>query len=183
MKLLIIRHGKTDANLQNLVQGSGIDMPLNAIGAMEAETAGFNLKSLYKLPVIYCSCLLRARQTADILAPYFKAEVMPLKGLEEVNFGDAEGMASTDARQKYREVFETINDESNPLAAEAKIPNGESVSESLSRGLAALECIKTMTSAPMAGVVTHGSLMFNLYKYFFHQEKVFDNLEYFEIEI
>jgi len=183
MKLLIFRHGKTDANLQNIVQGSGIDQPLNPIGITEAEAAGFNLKSLYTLPIVYCSTLIRARQTADILAKYFRAEVMPLKGLEEIHFGEAEGMLSADAKQIYHDVFAAIADDKNPMSCEAKIPGGESVSESLTRGLAALECIKTVCPAEMAAVVTHGSLMFNLYKYFFGQERVFDNLEYFELEI
>ena len=29
MKLLIIRHGQTDGNVKGLVQGAGLDLPLN----------------------------------------------------------------------------------------------------------------------------------------------------------
>lgn len=32
MKLLIIRHGQTDGNVKGLVQGAGLDLPLNETG-------------------------------------------------------------------------------------------------------------------------------------------------------
>ena len=183
MKLLFIRHGETDANLQRTVQGCGINLPLNSVGTMEAETAGFNLKSKYKLPVIYCSNLERAKQTAQILAGYFQAEVLPLKGLEEVCFGEAEGMPVDEFRQKYADVFAAIDDLNNPNAKEVKIPGGESVSETLSRALKAIESIKNMDMAPCVGVVTHASLMCNIYRYFFGVKRHFGNLEYFELEV
>ena len=67
MKLLIIRHGQTDGNVKGLVQGAGLDLPLNETGRAQAAAAAEKLLSLH-LPVIYSSTMLRARQTAEIIA-------------------------------------------------------------------------------------------------------------------
>ena len=36
MKLIIFRHGETDGNVRNIVQGAGIDCPLNETGKKQA---------------------------------------------------------------------------------------------------------------------------------------------------
>ena len=36
MKLIIFRHGETDGNVKNIVQGAGIDCPLNETGKKQA---------------------------------------------------------------------------------------------------------------------------------------------------
>ncbi|NDE62419.1 MAG: histidine phosphatase family protein, partial [Cyclobacteriaceae bacterium] len=36
-KIYLVRHGQTDYNLQGVVQGSGIDAPINATGRAQAE--------------------------------------------------------------------------------------------------------------------------------------------------
>ena len=54
MKLLIIRHGQTDGNVKGLVQGAGLDLPLNETGRAQAAAAAEKLLSLH-LPVIYSS--------------------------------------------------------------------------------------------------------------------------------
>ena len=63
MKLLIIRHGQTDGNVKGLVQGAGLDLPLNETGRAQAAAAAEKLLSLH-LPVIY-SCLLYTSDAAD----------------------------------------------------------------------------------------------------------------------
>jgi len=36
MKLIIFRHGETDGNVRNIIQGAGIDCPLNETGKKQA---------------------------------------------------------------------------------------------------------------------------------------------------
>lgn len=79
MKLLIIRHGQTDGNVKGLVQGAGLDLPLNETGRAQAAAAAEKLLSLY-LPVIYSSTMLRARQTAKLSPPASVARRLPSKG-------------------------------------------------------------------------------------------------------
>lgn len=62
--LYIMRHGRTDWNERNKLQGR-TDIPLNAAGRKMAEEAAAVYKNV-PLDVCYCSPLARARQTAEI---------------------------------------------------------------------------------------------------------------------
>lgn len=182
MKLYIFRHGQTDGNVRNIVQGAGIDLPLNETGKVQAE----NLKaSLAKenLPVIYCSKMQRAQNTAQIVASSNGAAVVPIDGLEEVHFGEAEGMLSADAHVKYADIFAIIHDPDNPLHNDIGIPGSETVRQSTERGIKALEHIRDNCRFDKAGVASHGALMFNLYKHYFGEEHRFENCEYFILDI
>ena len=44
--LTIVRHGQTDANIKRIIDGQGIDSPLNNIGLQEAQAAGKALQNL-----------------------------------------------------------------------------------------------------------------------------------------
>ena len=121
MKLIIFRHGETDGNVKNIVQGAGIDCPLNETGKKQAALLRDKLAS-EKLPAIYCSHLCRARETAEIVASSNYAPVIERDGLEEVHYGIAEGMLSAEAHVKFAAVLEAINDKSNPDRFDVSIP-------------------------------------------------------------
>ena len=63
--LYIIRHGKTDWNLKHKLQGR-TDIPLNDEGRAMALEAGERYKDVH-FDVCYCSPLIRARETAELL--------------------------------------------------------------------------------------------------------------------
>lgn len=72
MEILIVRHGETDFNKNNIKQGQEFDVPLNNTGLEQAKKTGLYLRdhlknNNYNLDAIYCSKLLRAKQTADII--------------------------------------------------------------------------------------------------------------------
>lgn len=182
MKLLIIRHGQTDGNVKGLVQGAGLDLPLNETGRTQAAAAAEKLLSRH-LPVIYSSTMLRARQTAEIIAAGVGCPTVAVEGLEEVHFGETEGMLSEDAHRIYGDVFEVINNEGHPRRFDVCLPGGESIRQSTERGMKALREIAARADVPVVGVVTHGALMFNLYYHVFKQARRFDNCEFFELEL
>ena len=63
----VFRHGQTDMNVAQLWQGSQSDCLLNEVGKKQAEELGKKVK--HKLITkLYCSPLLRAVQTANIVA-------------------------------------------------------------------------------------------------------------------
>ncbi len=182
MKMLIIRHGQTDGNVREIVQGAGVDMPLNDTGRAQAAALGEKLKA-FDLPVIYCSEMLRARQTAEIAAAETGSVVRPVAGLEEVHFGEAEGMLSSEAHKIYGHVFEVINNEESPGRFDISLPGGETINQSVERALNALRQIAGESMSPVVGVVSHGALMYNLYYRFFETSRRFDNCEFFELEM
>lgn len=65
MKLYVIRHGHTRMNKQNIYNGQ-VDEDLIEEGIQDAMRAQEIVKDM-KLDVIYCSPLLRAKHTCDII--------------------------------------------------------------------------------------------------------------------
>ena len=63
--LYIIRHGKTDWNVRHKLQGR-TDIPLNEEGRQMAEAAREEYRDVH-FDVYFCSPLIRARETAEIL--------------------------------------------------------------------------------------------------------------------
>lgn len=182
MKVIIIRHGQTDDNINNIVQGSGGNSPINEIGKKQTFEAAKKLKE-FNLSIIYCSKMLRAYQTAEIIAAQTKCLLKPIDGLEEVHFGEAEGMIVDEAHKKYADIFEIINNKDNPKCFDVSIPKGETVRQSLLRGIGTLQKIINNENNSVIGIVTHGGIMFNLYEHFFDKQRVFANCEFFEIEL
>src|SRR6185369_16933392 len=66
---VLIRHGATDASAAHpqILQGSATDSPLSAIGERQAEQTGQFLATR-RIDALYCSPMLRARQTAGPIA-------------------------------------------------------------------------------------------------------------------
>ncbi|MBR1752384.1 MAG: histidine phosphatase family protein [Ruminococcus sp.] len=65
--IYIIRHGKTELNKNNVLQGRS-DHPLNDEGIKQAQRAAELFKGI-SLDYVYSSPLIRAVQTAKIAAP------------------------------------------------------------------------------------------------------------------
>ena len=87
--LYIIRHGKTDWNVMHKLQGK-TDIPLNESGIVMAKEAHDRYKDVH-FDVCYCSPLIRARQTADLLLEGRNVPIVIDNRLEEMGFGIYEG--------------------------------------------------------------------------------------------
>lgn len=59
--LYVIRHGQVDTNIKNQVNGWN-EEKLNSVGIQQAINAGNQLKNI-KIDVVFCSPLLRTKQT------------------------------------------------------------------------------------------------------------------------
>jgi probable phosphoglycerate mutase len=98
-KIYIVRHGQTDFNLQNIVQGSGVDSNLNARGVAQAN-AFFECYKHIPFDKVYTSSLKRTRQTVqgfvDLGIP-----TESLSGLNEICWGNKEGYKITPDEDQY----------------------------------------------------------------------------------
>ena len=88
MRLLILRHGATRANDLHRYAGRRTDEPLSERGVEQCRRAGVD----ERVRRVYASPMLRALQTARLCFP--NAEVVPVPGLEEFDFGDFEGRSA-----------------------------------------------------------------------------------------
>ena len=132
-KIYLTRHGETDFNKRGVVQGSGIDADLNALGRKQAE-AFYQAYKNHPFDKLYVSGLKRTSQSmAQFIASGMAFEA--LEELNEISWGNREGQAFNAANDRY--YFEMINKWRNGQTDFA-IDGGESpeqVAMRLSRGL------------------------------------------------
>ncbi len=86
-----VRHGQTDFNLFKITQGQ-IDTSLNRTGLAQAQKLAEELKD-YKFDNVYCSPLIRTRQTLEAIMKYHP-ETIPITfddRLKEIGKGVLEG--------------------------------------------------------------------------------------------
>ncbi len=88
MRLILVRHGETDYNVQKLNQGWA-DTRLTENGIKQARAVGQRLKD-EKIDDVYLSDLLRTRETADEILKIIKLSAQPLPWLKERNLGEFE---------------------------------------------------------------------------------------------
>lgn len=89
MKVYVVRHGETDWNLENRLQGAN-DVPLNEHGIRQAEETREVLKD-YDFDVIFSSPYKRAAMTARIINADRQLPVFFDNRLRERSFGVNEG--------------------------------------------------------------------------------------------
>ena len=91
--LYIMRHGKTDWNNERRIQGR-TDIPLNEEGRQMAIDAAKEYKDVH-FDVCYCSTLIRARETAELLLKGRDVPIIYDERLVEMGFGIYEGIANS----------------------------------------------------------------------------------------
>lgn len=157
--LWLVRHGQTDWNVEGRYQGQA-DPPLNRIGLAEAEQAARKLAG-EPLRAIYSSDLLRARQTAALIAQASGAPLRLEPRLREVNLGAWEGMLFDQIRANYPQ--ELREREQNPL--NSRPPGGETVEEVWQRARAVVSEISRRHAGEQVALVSHGLTLGTLLAY------------------
>ena len=133
-RLYLCRHGETDWNTQDRIQGS-TDNALNAVGRTQVRALAESLQDV-PFGLVASSNLQRARETADAVAEFHPAATRRADAFfAEMNFGELEG-------RTLSEIRPTVY---NPTIArwadgdvDAAWPGGESPSAVAERGIAGL---------------------------------------------
>ncbi len=87
--IYIVRHGQTELNSRQVLQGRS-DFPLNDRGMQQANETKEKLKGI-KFDAVYSSPLIRAVQTAKLIAP--EKEPVIDGRLIEMDYGPYEGLS------------------------------------------------------------------------------------------
>lgn len=90
MKLYFVRHGQTDWNIQNRLQGAS-NIPLNSTGIEQAHILANKLNSIH-FDYIISSPLDRALCTANIINQHRNIPLITCDSLLERSFGCLEGI-------------------------------------------------------------------------------------------
>ena len=154
MKLIFVRHGQSTYNLENRFTGWR-DPPLTETGEKQALNIVEELNE-YIIDLIYCSTLLRAKQTALIIQNNHKQisnEIIYDSSLNERNYGNWSG--------KNKEEIKTEVGENEFLAVRRgwhnPPENGESLEDTAKRANIWLEKIKSQNNNNNLLIVSHGN--------------------------
>ena len=148
----LVRHGKDD----DTVRGGWSQQPLTDEGEVQAaELAVFVQKSGLGIQQVYSSDLLRAMQTAQIVADSLRLPIVPKLEFREVNKGNLAGIKNELAAEQYPGLYW------NTLAWEQQYPGGESPKEFYERIRCAWDVLQKdiLERNENVMLVTHGGVM------------------------
>ncbi len=154
--LYLVRHGETGGNFEGRFQGI-TDNPLNEAGIRQAQMLGMAL-SLSQVNVLYTSPLLRARQTAEIIAQMHGLQKLtPIvePGLIELNGGKLEGQKFSDIAKEYPEVMDAMHN--HPATLEC--PGGETMRQVSERVVKTIDHLVEQNRGKVIVAVSHGILI------------------------
>jgi len=149
-EIYIIRHGQTDFNVKQIVQGRGINSDINDTGIQQAKLF-FEAHKEIKFDIVYTSSLKRTWQTVDSFISK-KIPHLIRTNLDEIDWGIFEGVEHHAGLQK--EYYDIIEEWKNGNLS-VKIEGGESANDLAERLLPFIEEIKNTTAQTIL-VCTHG---------------------------
>jgi broad specificity phosphatase PhoE len=150
--LLLVRHGETDWNRERRWQGHA-DRPLNEAGRAQARELADRLAADHPPAAIHSSDLVRARETAEIVADRLGLPVRVDARLREVDVGEWSGLTLAEVEERYPEGLR------RRLEGGPGWERGETYEAMGERVLEALHEIAAEAHDGGALVVTHGGAM------------------------
>jgi len=192
MKLVLIRHGESEWNKQNLFTG-WMDVELSETGMAEAKSAGKLLRSKgYDFDICYTSYLRRAIHTLNSVLEQLDREWLPVVKtwkLNERHYGALQGLNKAETARKYgddqvkiwRRSFDVQppaleeGDERDPRTQEqyrnedkTQLPLCESLKDTIARVIPYFQEVieKDMKSGKRVLIAAHGNSIRALVKYF-----------------
>ena len=147
--LFLVRHGRTGWNKEQIFRGHK-DVPLDEVGREEALLVGERLKG-EGIRGVFSSPLSRAMETAQAVAQFHKVEVQVLAGLNDLNFGEWEGMSRQEVEERYPDLYEQWLKTPHQVI----FPGGEGLAAVSSRAMKAVEDIIEQHPQEAVAVVSH----------------------------
>lgn len=130
--IILIRHGENDWVKKQRLAGWIANVHLNENGRRQATQTAQRLAHL-PIKAIYSSPVTRCMETADYIAKAHQLEIVELKEVGEVRYGDWEGKKIKKlAKKKLWHVVQHF-------PSRIRFPNGEALREVQFRAIQALE--------------------------------------------
>jgi probable phosphoglycerate mutase len=146
--IALVRHGETDWNRENRFQGHA-DTHLNEAGCAQARELALQLEG-ESFGALYSSPLLRAHETALIVADRLALRVERIEELMEVDVGSWSGLTRTEVEARYAEGYRRWLEYGHGWT------DGETYDELGSRVLSGLRRIAAAHPYGTVLAVTHG---------------------------
>jgi broad specificity phosphatase PhoE len=152
-RVLLVRHGQTDWNVQGRWQGFEA-VPLNSDGWGQARALGRYLSGR-PVSAIFSSDLPRAWQTATAIGEAVGVEPQPEPLWREFNLGIFQGYTRDESAITYPAEWQAFQAD----YWDYRIPNGESRRELQARSYRAWERLLAAKAGPEVVVVSHGGTL------------------------
>ncbi len=152
-RIILVRHGETDWNKQERMQGQ-TDVPLSSQGRLQADKVAKRLKE-EPISAVYSSDLSRAYHTAKTIADEHRLSVTKDADLREVDFGLWEGLHRKNVLENYKEMYHAWLH--RPF--EVRPPEGENFKEVQERAHKALLTIAKRHENETIVMVAHGGMI------------------------
>ena len=151
--IYLVRTGRTVLSREGRLQGRA-DQELIPEGRADAESAAIRFGEA-NVAAVYTSPLLRARETAALIARSVGTRAVPLRGLRDVDVGRWEGRTAAEIAASEPMVFDAYF--RFPIAA--AFPAGERMVDAERRVFEALETIADLHRGQSVVAVTHELLI------------------------
>lgn len=148
-RIILVRHGQTEANEKYLLQGAS-DGPLTLTGIAQVEKLG-RVFSQYHVTRVISSDLQRAQKTAFEIARHHQLEVESTSLAREWNCGEWDGKPANEFRQMLKES-------GLPISA-LHPPGGETLSEVRQRAQTLIRGLVQNSIGKTVVVCAHGDFM------------------------
>lgn len=151
-KLLIIRHGQSQANLDGIFVGH-VNSPLSELGVQQAKLTADYIVSNYHVDAVYASDLERAFYTGKCIADILNLPITADDQLREIYAGDWERVKFDDLAANYGEPYQLwLRD-----IGRAKCQNGESVAQLQERFVSAVRRIAEENEGKTVVIASHAT--------------------------
>ncbi len=151
-KIFLLRHGETQANIEQRYQGQG-ESHLSELGIEESEELS-NFLAKEDFCSIYSSTLSRSYETAKLIARPHKLDVIKIDDLKERNYGIWENLKFDEIRKRFPDLYGSwLIDPGKTL-----IPDAETLESMQRRGVAAIESLIEKHCGKTFCVVGHGGM-------------------------
>ncbi|MBR3692509.1 MAG: histidine phosphatase family protein [Clostridia bacterium] len=152
--MIIIRHGYSVTNREKRFTGQ-MDVPLDAVGVVQAQNTAKYILDTYKVDRIYASDLSRAYETARPLAEALGLEIVRRRDLREADVGIWQGKPIAEVQAEYAESFAAYKENPGLYAFEG----GESYAGVVARAARAFAEIAAENEGKTVVVATHGGIV------------------------
>jgi len=124
-RVIIVRHGQSVYNTQQIIQGRCDESVLTETGFADADKVGVALSKL-NFDAVYCSSLQRAKQTAEVILSHLPGslELQPVDNLIEIDLPLWEKLHKSDVVEKFPEDYRCWKERPHEFCMVIPTPEG-----------------------------------------------------------
>lgn len=179
---MLVRHGETDSNKNSKAAGQRVDDLLNDSGIEQIKKLSEKIETDFD--IIFSSPLMRAKQSAEIIAEKIGAPIIERAEIVERDYGTLSGISWDEFRKILKEKGSDWKEENNKQCYDFRMYDGENAADVKRRFLKFVKELRNDYGDKKVLIVTHGGIL-RMAHFLFAEIKVeyFENASMYDFEI